>query len=247
MNERPVALVTGATRGIGRGIALALAHDGFDIVNVSPSGSQYPFLRESIAADVSDLERHAHIIDCVARGFGRLDLYVSNAGIAPGVRRDVLDTTPESWDTVIGTNLRGAFFLAQRAARFMLACRAAVDDWHPRMVFITSVSASLGSRNRVEYCVSKAGLSMAAQVLADRLAAEGIPVFEVRPGLVQTDMTAPVADRYDTAIANGLVPQGRWGEPDDVAHVVRALARGDFDFATGSVIEAGGGLHLPRL
>lgn len=228
-------------------MALALAHDGFDIVNVSPSGARYPFLRESIACDVSDVGAHDGIIDRIARECGRVDLFVSNAGIAPDVRRDVLETTPGSWDKVIGANLRGAFFLAQKAARYMLACRGTIDEYRPRMVFVTSVSAETASRNRVEYCVSKAGLSMVVSVLADRLAPEGIPVFEVRPGLIRTDMTAPVAERYEARIAEGLVPQGRWGEPDDVARVVCALARGDFDYATGSVIDVGGGLHIPRL
>jgi NAD(P)-dependent dehydrogenase (short-subunit alcohol dehydrogenase family) len=240
-------LITGATRGIGRGIALALAHDGFDIVNVSPSGAEAPFLAVSIACDVADDGAHDGIIDRITREFGRLDLFVSNAGIAPDVRRDVLETTPASFDKVVGANLRGAFFLAQKAARFMLACRGRVDEFQPRMVFITSVSAASASRNRVEYCVSKAGLSMVVRVLADRLAPEGIPVFEVRPGLIRTDMTALVAEQYEPRIAGGLVPQGRWGEPDDVAHAVRALARGDFDYATGSVIDVGGGLHIPRL
>jgi NAD(P)-dependent dehydrogenase (short-subunit alcohol dehydrogenase family) len=147
----------------------------------------------------------------------------------------------------MGINLRGAFFLAQKAARCLVACKRFVEDAHPRMVFIGSVSATTSSVSRAEYCISKAGLGMAARVFADRLAAEGIPVFEVRPGIIHTDMTAPVAARYDAAIADGLVPLRRWGEPDDVAKIVVSLARGDFDYATGSVIDVGGGLHIPRL
>jgi NAD(P)-dependent dehydrogenase (short-subunit alcohol dehydrogenase family) len=129
----------------------------------------------------------------------------------------------------------------------MLSCRATITDAHPRLVFIGSISAQASSPSRAEYCISKAGLSMVARVLADRLAPEGIPVFEVRPGIIRTRMTAPVQDRYDAAIAGGLVPQRRWGEPEDVARVVSALARGDFDYATGLVVDVGGGLHIPRL
>jgi 3-oxoacyl-[acyl-carrier protein] reductase len=147
----------------------------------------------------------------------------------------------------MGTNLRGAFFLAQRAASYMLARRPAVAGCRPRLIFIGSVSAEASSPSRAEYCISKAGLSMAARVLADRLAGESIPVFEVRPGIIRTDMTAPVRERYDAAIADGLVPQRRWGEPEDVARAVAALARGDFDYSTGLVVDVGGGMNIPRL
>jgi NAD(P)-dependent dehydrogenase (short-subunit alcohol dehydrogenase family) len=201
----------------------------------------------AVETDVSQLDGHPAIIEQVNRTFGRLDLLVSNAGIAPEQRLDVLDTTPASFDTVIGTNLRGAFFLAQKAARYMLECRAEVPGCHPRIVFIGSVSAVASSPNRAEYCISKAGLSMAARVLADRLAPAGIPVFEVRPGIIRTDMTAPAEAHYDAAIAGGLVPQRRWGEPEDVAKAVVALARGDFDFSTGMIVDVGGGLSMPRL
>lgn len=253
MNTAPVALISGASRGIGKSIAVALAHAGFDIAAMSrtplsrpdgvpPHRRWYP-----LAADVADVEGHEGVIQAVIAEFGRLDLFVSNAGVAPEHRRDILDTTPDSYDRVMGINLRGAFFLAQNAARCLVACKRFVDNATPRMVFIGSVSAETSSTTRVEYCISKAGLGMAARVFADRLAPEGIPVFEVRPGIIHTDMTAPVAERYDAAIAGGLVPQRRWGEPDDVARVVVALARGDFDYATGSVIDVGGGLHIPRL
>jgi NAD(P)-dependent dehydrogenase (short-subunit alcohol dehydrogenase family) len=256
-----VALVTGARRGIGRAIAVALAKQGFDIVDVSrprrtavhpahdpgaiPASDGGRWL--TIESDVSDVSVHDNVIDQVAGVFGRLDLLVSNAGVAPVRRLDVLETTPESFDRVMGTNLRGAFFLAQKAVRYMLSCRATNADAHPRLVFIGSISAHASSPTRAEYCISKAGLSMVARVLADRLAEDGIPVFEVRPGIIRTDMTAPVEARYDAAIAGGLVPQRRWGEPEDVARVVSALARGDFDFATGLIVDVGGGLHIPRL
>ena len=261
MTSAPVALVTGARRGIGHAIAVALAGQGFDIVDVSrprkpavptadhPGATPVPESGRwlTIEADVSDVAAHDAVIAQVADVFGRLDLFVSNAGVAPEQRRDVLETTPESFDRVMGTNLRGAFFLAQKAARYMLSSRTAVADAHPRLVFIGSISARASSINRAEYCISKAGLSMVARVMADRLAPDGIPVFEVRPGIIRTRMTAPVQDRYDAAIAGGLVPQRRWGEPEDVARVVCALARGGFDYATGTIVDVGGGLHIPRL
>jgi 3-oxoacyl-[acyl-carrier protein] reductase len=251
VTNAPVALVTGASRGIGRAMARALAAAGFDIAAVSRhAGPEQPALEcrwLSIEADVSDLDTHERVIDTVARTFGRLDLFVSNAGVAPEQRMDVLDTTPASFDRVMGINLRGAFFFAQRAARYLMDCRSRIDGCQPRMIFVTSVSAETSSTNRVEYCVSKAGLSMAARVLADRLGPEGIPVFELRPGIIQTDMTAGVRAKYDAAIAGGLVPQRRWGQPEDVARAVVALGRGDFDYATGAVIDLAGGLQIPRL
>ncbi len=253
MNPMPVALVTGASRGIGHAVALALAGAGFDIAALSRSGTGRPATLPpgrrwcTIVGDVSDVDAHDALVQQVIAEFGRLDVFVSNAGIAPEQRLDVLETTPASFDRVLATNLRGAFFLAQKAARCLIACRRFVDDAHPRMVFIGSVSAVASSPSRAEYCISKAGLGMVARVMADRLAAEGIPVFEVRPGIIHTDMTAPVRERYDAAIAGGLVPQGRWGEPDDVARAVVALARGDFDYATGTVIDVGGGLQIPKL
>jgi len=263
VSDTPVALITGASRGIGRAIALALAAEGFDIAGTArprggapgPGGlDEVGSLIASrgrrwlaIEADVARAETHADVIARVDGIFGRLDVFVSNAGVAPERRMDVLDTTPESFDRVMGTNLRGAFFLAQQAARYMLERRSAVAGCRPRLIFIGSVSADASSPSRAEYCISKAGLSMAARVLADRLAAESIPVFEVRPGIIRTDMTAPVHERYDAAIAGGLVPQRRWGEPEDVAKAVAALARGDFDYSTGLVVDVGGGVNIPRL
>ena len=263
MSDSPVALITGASRGIGRAIALTLAAEGFDIAgtarprgNTSGPGTldEVGLLIASrgrrwlaIEADVADVGSHGNVMAQVDRAFGRLDLFVSNAGVAPERRMDVLETTPESFDRVMGTNLRGAFFLAQQAVRYMMERRSAVPGCRPRLIFIGSVSAGASSTSRAEYCISKAGLSMAARVLADRLAAESIPVFEVRPGIIRTDMTAPVHDRYDAAIAGGLVPQRRWGEPEDVAKAVAALARGDFDYSTGLVVDVGGGMNIPRL
>ncbi len=259
MNEARVALVTGASRGIGRAVALRLADAGFDVAALGrphPNESRacaLETLRDAIEskrrrclaihADVSDLGQHENIVSKVHAELGRLDLLVSNAGVAPDPRLDVLRMTPESFDAVLATNLRGAAFLAQTVARSFVE--------HPAdgrsIIFITSLSAERSSTNRAEYCVSKAGLSMFARVLADRLAGHGVPVFEVRPGIIRTDMTAPATEKYDALIAGGLVPQARWGEPDDVARVVVALARGDFAYSTGAVIDVTGGLSIPRL
>ena len=263
MTDSPVALITGASRGIGRAIAIALADAGYDIAGTarSPRDAAQPRTLDEVGArvaergrrwlpieaDVSDLDGQAAVMALVDAAFGRLDVFVSNAGVAPERRMDVLETTPESYDRVMGTNLRGAFFLAQRAARYMLEWRRVEAGSRPRIVFIGSVSAEASSPSRAEYCISKAGLGMAARILADRLAGDGIPVFEVRPGIIRTDMTAPVRERYDAAIAGGLVPQRRWGEPEDVARAVVALARGDFDYSTGLVVDVGGGLTIPRL
>jgi NAD(P)-dependent dehydrogenase (short-subunit alcohol dehydrogenase family) len=263
MSQRPVALVTGAARGIGRAIAKRLAGAGFDVAAVdrphadADTSCDLKTLKEEIEAeglrfvhshmDVADLDRHDHMLSKVLERFGRVDVLVSNAGIAPDPRLDLLEMTPESFDRVLAVNLRGAVFLAQRVARQMLRQRPAASGVKPALVFITSVSAERSSTNRTEYCVSKAGLSMAARVFADRLAAEGIRVFEVRPGIIRTDMTAGVRAKYDRLIAEGLVPQGRWGEPEDVASAVVALTRGDFAYSTGMVVDVSGGLSIPRL
>lgn len=262
MNDRPVALVTGASRGIGREVALALGRSGFDIAAVArPPRADAPRLLEALGreieaggrrfvhayVDVAKLEGHDEILSKVDERFGRLDVFVSNAGIAPDPRRDVLDMTPESFDRLLAVNLRGAVFLAQKVARGMLAAAGRIPSFAPAMVFITSVSAERSSVDRAEYCVSKAGLSMAARVFADRLAAGGIRVFEVRPGIIRTDMTAAANEKYDRLIAEGLVPQARWGTPEDVARVVVALARGDFGYSTGMIVDVSGGLSIPRL
>jgi NAD(P)-dependent dehydrogenase (short-subunit alcohol dehydrogenase family) len=263
VTDSPVALITGASRGIGRAIAIALAGAGYDIAGTAraPRDAAQPHALDAVGvcvaergrrwlpieADISDLDGHAGVMALVDATFGRLDVFVSNAGVAPELRLDVLETTPASFDRVMGTNLRGAFFLAQRAARYMLHRRAAAGGSTPRIVFIGSVSAEASSPSRAEYCISKAGLGMAARIFADRLSSEGIPVFEIRPGIIRTDMTAPVHERYDALIADGLVPQRRWGEPEDVARAVVALARGDLDYSTGLVVDVGGGLTIPRL
>ncbi|MBM3294177.1 MAG: 3-ketoacyl-ACP reductase [Candidatus Aminicenantes bacterium] len=262
-SRRPVALVTGAGRGIGRGIALALAAEGYDIAGcdiVFDPGNAEAGLFEvkarveeagsvflPVAGDIADLAAHGRIIGQAADHFGRIDLLVNNAGIAPDVRRDILETTPGSFDRVLGTNLRGPFFLTQGVVRRMTAWKDGVPLVRPAVVFITSISASVSSTARAEYCVSKAGLGMTARLFADRLAEAGINVYEIRPGLIRTVMTAPVRDLYDRRIADGLVPQGRWGLPEDIGRAAAALARGDFGFSTGLVLEVSGGMNIRRL
>lgn len=255
-SKRPLALVTGARRGIGRACGEALARSGFDIaatdlvVDAAAHEAQAAFAAAGARAaffshDVSAIDSHASLVASVLERFERLDCLVNNAGRGAIARGDLLDLKPENFDAVMDVNLRGALFLTQAAARAMIG---AASGGHPRsIVTITSVSAAMVSPERAEYCVSKAALSMAMKAFAVRLAPEGIAVFEVRPGIIRTDMTAPVAGRYDEAIAGGLVPARRWGEAADVGAVVAGLATGQFAFATGSVVAADGGLSLPRL
>lgn len=251
---RPVALVTGARRGIGRAIGVALAKAGHDIAFTDiaedeavaeaanlfeAAGAKALFFRHDVAAVPS----HPGLVANVKTAFGRLDLFVSNAGIGAPIRGDMLEITEESFDLVMDINLRGAAFLSQEVARAMLKDRPE----RAAIIFITSASTELVSIDRAQYCVSKLGLSMWARALAVRLAPEGIPVFEVRPGVIRTDMTAKVAARYDARIAEGLIPAGRWGEGDDVAAAVAGLTSGQFAYATGTVINVDGGLLIPRL
>jgi NAD(P)-dependent dehydrogenase (short-subunit alcohol dehydrogenase family) len=263
MNEKPVALITGAGRGIGRGIALELANSGFDIAGLDivfePENKKMGLfeVKEVLGAlgagfhplqgDVSDLGSHEKLLSEVIGQFGRIDLLVNNAGVAPLVRLDLLETTPESYDRVLGTNARGPFFFTQKAAKQMVLQVKKSPDPKPAIVFITSISASVSSPIRAEYCVSKAALSITATLFADRLAEFGINVYEIRPGIVETDMTAPVREKYDKLIAEGLVPQKRWGFPEDVGKAVVALAKGYFPFSTGLVLEVSGGMNIRRL
>jgi NAD(P)-dependent dehydrogenase (short-subunit alcohol dehydrogenase family) len=172
---------------------------------------------------------------------------VNNAGVAPLQRNDLLDLTEESYDRVLNINLKGPVFFAQKIAKEMIWLKAQITEYRPAIVFMSSVSAAMSSTNRAEYCMSKAGLSMASSIFADRLSEDGIMVYEVRPGIIQTDMTARVKDKYDKLIAEGFIPQKRWGMPDDIAKAVASLARGDWDFSTGSVFEISGGLNIRSL
>jgi 3-oxoacyl-[acyl-carrier protein] reductase len=243
----PTAIVTGASRGIGRAIAreLARTHDVIATYNKRRDAaeslqSEAPGV-EIFPCDIASAQSRASLIQFAQSKFDRLDLLVNNAGMAPGARRDVLDATEESFDELITTNLKGPHFLTREAARWMVAHRAG------RIVFITSVSAYAVSTNRGEYCISKAGLSMSAAVWAARLAPEGIRVFELRPGVIRTDMIAKVEKSYEERIAAGLIPQGRMGEPDDVARAVRAIADGLLDYSAGQAIGVDGGFQLRTL
>ena len=254
--RRRVALVTGGRRGIGLAVAEGLAADGLDVAITGTSAEDevsraalalltaHGVRAVYVAGRVDAVEDHARVLDHVEAELGPIDVLVSNAGIAPPERLDLMETTPENFDAVLGVNLRGAFFLAQAVARRMVA---AGPKGGQALIFVSSCSAEMVSLNRVEYCVSKAGLAMAVQGFAARLAADGIAVFEVRPGIIRTDMTAGVAAKYEALIADGLVPAKRWGEGADVAAAVRALARADMAFSTGTVVNVDGGLTIARL
>jgi NAD(P)-dependent dehydrogenase (short-subunit alcohol dehydrogenase family) len=259
--KKPVAFITGASRGIGRGIAIELAKQGWDLAGLSrrfdPKNTEDGLFEVKqrveelggnflpLQGDVTSLADHGHTLDLVLEKFRRIDLLVNNAGVAPEKRLDVLETTAGSFDRVLGINLRGPFFLTQRIALQMIAQTKL--ERKPAIVFITSISANTASPSRAEYCVSKAGLSMAAAVFADRLAEYGINVYEVRPGIIKTELTAAVEEKYDTLIGEGLVPQKRWGLPEDVGKAVAALVSGNFAYSTGAVIEVSGGMNLRRL
>jgi len=254
---RRVALVTGGTRGIGLGVARALAKDGFDLAlcgrreereveaplrELRALGGEVLYFR----ADVAVRGDREALVDGIRSACGRLHVLVNNAGVAPAVRADLLETGEESLDRLLSVNLKGPFFLTQAVARFMTEQKREAG-YEGAIVFVTSVSAEAASTNRGEYCMSKAALSMAARLFAVRLGPAGIPVYEVRPGVIRTDMTAGVAEKYDRLIADGAFPQGRWGEPEDVGRVVAALARGDAAYSTGAVIPVDGGFSIPRL
>lgn len=244
--SKPVALVTGASRGIGRAIAVELARthqvvgtyrgrlDAAETLRAETGAAIFP-------CDVGRNEDREALVAFVQREFGHIDLLVNNAGMGQRERRDVLEATQESFDEIIGTNLKGPHFLTQAVARQML------DRKSGRIVFITSISSYTASVNRAEYCISKAGLSMSAQMYATRLAPEGILVFEIRPGIIRTDMIAAVESAYDERIRGGLLPQRRMGEGSDIAKTVRAIADGLLDYSAGQVLNVDGGFHLRSL
>jgi NAD(P)-dependent dehydrogenase (short-subunit alcohol dehydrogenase family) len=257
-SPKRVALITGGSRGIGLGIAEALADSGFDLAingvrKVADIADALEGLRKRGATvnycrgDVSTANDRQTIIAAVRAHFGRLDVLVNNAGVAPSVRADILDATEESFDRVLGINLKGPYFLTQLVARWMIEQRQADSNFIGVIVNITSVSATEASINRGDYCISKAGIVMATQLWAHRLAEYGIAVYEVRPGIIHSDMSAAVAEKYDRLIADGLTVENRWGEPADVGRAVAILARGDLSYATGNVLIIDGGLTLRRL
>ncbi len=247
------ALITGGQQGIGLGIARALHAAGWRIAFMSERPGDDPAVKEALALmpgsihvthDIADTDHITAAVDEVEELNGPISTFVSNAGVPAMVRGDLLSMSQESFDRCMSINLRGAFFLIQEIAQRMLKQRA--DDYKSIHV-VTSVSAGIVSPDRAEYCMSKAAASMMTKALAARLAPDGVGVFELRPGIIRTPMTGPVSDRYDARIADGLVPSGRWGEPEDIGKVIVPLARGDFDFATGSVIPVDGGLSIHRL
>lgn len=255
---RRVALITGGSRGIGLGIAESLADSGFDLaINGVRERSEVAEVLAALAkrgtaveyfrGDVSVAADRQSMIDGIRAQFGRLDVLVNNAGIPTKVRADILDATEESYDRVLGVNLKGPYFLTQLAARWMVEERNASADFRGVIVNISSVSATEASTNRGDYCISKAGIVMATQLWAHRLAEYGIAVYEVRPGIIHSDMSAAVAEKYDRLIANGLTVENRWGEPEDVGRAVAMLARGELSYATGNVLNIDGGLTLRRL
>jgi len=265
MSQRPAAIVTGASRGIGKAIAKELAPLGYNVIvnyfdstaegkpdesfarqtqkEVESLGAQCEILR----GDVSSAEDRDKLAALAKAKFGRCDMLVNNAGVAPSQRADLLEATEESFDRVMGINLKGPYFLTQLIANWMIEQKKQYPQRPFRIVNTGSISAYTSSPSRGEYCISKAGIGMMTRLYADRLAEYGIGVFEIRPGVIATDMTSAVKDKYDRLIADGLTPIKRWGQPEDVAKAVGAIAEGRLDFSTGQVINVDGGFHLRRL
>ena len=265
MSNRPVALVTGGSRGIGKAIALELARLGYDIAishfdfgpdskpddataaktagEIAALGVESAHLR----ADVSAAADRARVLELLRSRFGRCDFLMNNAGVAPLKRVDLLEANEQSFDRVMNINLKGPYFLSQAVANWMIEQKKAHPERAFRIVNTSSMSAYTSSPARGEYCLSKAGISMMTMLFADRLSEFNIGVFEVRPGIIATDMTSVVKEKYDKLIAEGLTPTKRWGQPEDVARAVGAVAEGRLDFSTGQVINVDGGFHFRRL
>ncbi|WFB34518.1 3-ketoacyl-ACP reductase [Kiritimatiellota bacterium B12222] len=256
--SKKVAIVTGGSRGIGLGIVKCLIKDGFSVMlnGVRPEASVADLMKELkdsgadvayCAGDISDPSARENIIAATKETFGALHVLVNNAGVAPKVRADLLEATEDSYDWVMDVNLKGPYFLTQLAARWMIEQKQADENWSGNIINVNSISATVVSVNRGEYCVSKAGLAMATGLWAARLGEFGIPVYEVRPGVIATDMTAGVTEKYDKLISEGLTVTPRWGIPEDIGLAVASLATGNFPYSTGQVIMVDGGLTLPRL
>jgi len=237
-----IAVVTGSARGIGNAIAKALGKNGYTCV-YSDILSELDGVEHYIKCDISKAEDRKNLAETVNERFGRVDMLVNNAGVAPEVRLDILETTEESFKRLMSINLEGTFFMCQTFANLMIQ----QNTQGARIVNIASISSYTSSVARGEYCISKAGVSMVTQLFAHRLAEHGIGVFEIRPGIILTDMTEPVKEKYENLIAGGLTPVQRFGKPEDVADCVLAIADGHLDFATGQVLNADGGFHLRRL
>jgi len=253
------AIVTGASRGIGRAIAVALGKLGFNVAinynsNADAAREAADLVKQAggnaiiVQADIGNLADHKRLVDETLATFGPIDTLVNNAGIAPKVRADLLDTGTQSFDDLITTNLKGPFFLTQAVAKTMIANRDKFGDVLPTITYVSSISAYTASVNRGEYCISKAGVSMTTQLFAARLAEFGINVYEVRPGIIATDMTGPVKAKYDKLILeDGLLPIKRWGQPSDIGKAVAAIASGMLPYSTGEVVNVDGGFHMRRL
>jgi 3-oxoacyl-[acyl-carrier protein] reductase len=263
LSSRRVALVTGGSRGIGRAIAVELARSGCDVMinyvanqpaaeaaraKAQAAGGENARI-EICRADIGELPEHARLLAATKDAFGRLDILVNNAGVSSEKRVDLLEATAESFDRLLKVNLKGPYFLSQAVARWMIDQKNSreIHDYAPAIINITSVSAYAASPERGDYCVSKAGLAMMTKLYSVRLAGEGINVYEVRPGVIATDMTAGVKEKYDQMIDAGLTPIERWGTAEDVARAVGAIAAGSLSFSTGEVINVDGGFHLRRL
>lgn len=256
---KKTALVTGSTRGIGFGILKELCKSGFfgimtgrhfdetadrNLQETINNGGQCEFTQ----LDIADGASRQAAFDSVMKKHGRIDLLVNNAGVAPKIRMDILDTTEENFDGVVNVNQKGTFFMCQAAARYMIQGKQeGFLEYAPRIINISSISSYTSSVMRGEYCISKAGISMITKLFADRLSEFGIPVFEVRPGIIRTDMTAGAAQKYEQLIQDGLTPVKRWGLPEDIANAVCLLCSGKLDFSTGQVLDVDGGFHLRRL
>ena len=252
------ALVTGGARGIGLGISRALAREGYNlgIFGTRPAEAVQEVLEELkflgvdvvyCQANVSSAQERSRVIDQLYDQLGEVNFLVNNAGIAPKVRADILEATEESFEQVLRTNLQGPYFLTQAIARRLAARRQADSEFRSAIVNISSISATVPSVSRGEYCISKAGVSMATQLWAVRLAEYGIPVYEIRPGVIMSDMTAAVKAKYDRLIAEGLCLQPRWGYPEDIGRAVAMLLRGELAYSTGQVIQVDGGMTIQRL
>jgi 3-oxoacyl-[acyl-carrier protein] reductase len=251
---RKIALITGGTRGIGLGIAEKLAQNGFDLIlsgrkaekEISETLEKLQKLGGEVVyfqGDVSNSKSRKTLITFIAEKYPSLDLLVNNAGVAPKTRFDILETTEESYEYVMDTNLKSQFFISQGISKIMIKNKTSGAS----IVNVSSVSATMASINRAEYCLSKAGIAMSTQLFALRLAEFGIGVYEIRPGIIKTDMTEGVSDKYDKLIAEGLVPQKRWGLPQDIGKAVLSIANSEWTFSTGNVFIVDGGLNLAKL
>ena len=258
MINKKAALVSGAARGIGNAIAVQLAKEGYaiavmDVIDEEKAADNIGKVKENnnpfiyVKGDITSDASRKEVVDKIMNTFGRIDVLVNNAGVAPKVRMDILQTTEESMDFVLGINLKGTFFLTQLVANIMVSETKDIEGIKPKIINISSMSAYTSSTQRGEYCISKAGVSMITTLFADRLSEYGINVYEIRPGIIYTDMTSSVKEKYDNLINSGLTPIKRWGYPEDIANAVSVLCSDKLGFSTGEIINVDGGFHIRRL